>query len=271
MTAPALRTLSQSSLQDYTDCPRRFQLRYLEQLQYPAVESEPALENEKHQQEGEYFHRLVQQYLIGIPAERVGRLANTTNLARWWDNYLRADFPFTDYAKHPEVTLSAPLGPFRLVAKYDLVAVRDGRALIYDWKTYRKRPRAEWLAPRWQTRIYRALLGKAGNHLNGGQPIRPEQIQMVYWFADFPAEPAVFPYNTGQFQRDWDALVKLAEEIATATNFALTDDLQRCAYCPYRGYCDRGARAGDVADAESEMEADELFDVNFEQVGEIAF
>lgn len=45
---------------------------------------------------------------------------------------------------------------------------------------------------------------------------------MVYWFADFPAEPAVFPYNTGQFQRDWDALVKLAEEIATATNFALT-------------------------------------------------
>lgn len=271
MTAPALRTLSQSSLQDYTDCPRRFQLRYLEQLQYPAVESEPALENEKHQQEGEYFHRLVQQYLIGIPAERVGRLANTTNLARWWDNYLRADFPFTDYAKHPEVTLSAPLGPFRLVAKYDLVAVRDGQALIYDWKTYRKRPRAEWLAPRWQTRIYRALLGKAGNHLNGGQPIRPEQIQMVYWFADFPAEPAVFPYNTGQFQRDWDALVKLAEEIATATNFALTDDLQRCAYCPYRGYCDRGARAGNVADAESEMEADELFDVNFEQVGEIAF
>lgn len=271
MTAPALRTLSQSSLQDYTDCPRRFQLRYLEQLQYPAVESEPALENEKHQQEGEYFHRLVQQYLIGIPAERVGRLANTTNLARWWDNYLRADFPFTDYAKHPEVTLSAPLGPFRLVAKYDLVAVRDGQALIYDWKTYRKRPRAEWLAPRWQTRIYRALLGKAGSHLNGGQPIRPEQIQMVYWFADFPAEPAVFPYNTGQFQRDWDALVKLAEEIATATNFALTDDLQRCAYCPYRGYCDRGARAGDVADAESEMEADELFDVNFEQVGEIAF
>ena len=271
MTAPALRTLSQSSLQDYADCPRRFQLRYLEQLQYPAVESEPALENEKHQQEGEYFHRLVQQHLIGIPAERVGRLANTANLARWWDNYLRADFPFGGYTKHAEVTLSAPLGPFRLVAKYDLVAVRDGQALIYDWKTYRKRPRAEWLAPRWQTRIYRALLGKAGNHLNGDQPIGPEQIQMVYWFADFPSEPAVFPYNAGQFQRDWDALVKLAEEIAAATNFALTDDLQRCAYCPYRGYCDRGVRAGDAADAESEMEADELFDVNFEQVGEIAF
>ena len=63
-----LRSLSQSSLQDYNDCPRRFELRYIQHLAYPAVESEPALENEKHQQEGEYFHRLVQQHMIGIPA-----------------------------------------------------------------------------------------------------------------------------------------------------------------------------------------------------------
>jgi hypothetical protein len=85
-----LTTLSQSSLQDYVDCPRRFQLRYLERLSYPAVESEPALENEKHIQEGEYFHRLAQQYFIGIPNEQIGRLANTPNLQRWWDNFLNA-------------------------------------------------------------------------------------------------------------------------------------------------------------------------------------
>ena len=85
-----LRSLSQSSLQDYNDCPRRFELRYIQHLAYPAVESEPALENEKHQQEGEYFHRLVQQHLIGIPAEQVGKLANTPNLQRWWENYVNA-------------------------------------------------------------------------------------------------------------------------------------------------------------------------------------
>ena len=85
-----LTTLSQSSLQDYNDCPRRFELRYLEQLAYPAIETEPALENEKHQQEGEYFHRLAQQHLIGIPAEQVEKFANTDNLQRWWDNYVNA-------------------------------------------------------------------------------------------------------------------------------------------------------------------------------------
>ena len=82
-----LTTLSQSSLQDYMDCTKRFQLRYLERLSYPAIESEPALENEKHQQEGEYFHRLVQQYLIGIPSEQIAKLANTVNLQRWWENF----------------------------------------------------------------------------------------------------------------------------------------------------------------------------------------
>jgi CRISPR/Cas system-associated exonuclease Cas4 (RecB family) len=266
-----LRTLSQSSLQDYTDCPRRFQLRYIEQLNYPAIESEPTLENEKHQQEGEYFHRLVQQHLIGIPAEQVGKLANTENLSRWWGNYLHARLPINDYAKYAEITLSAPLGPFRLVAKYDLVAVKDGRALIVDWKTYRKRPKNEWIVPRWQTRVYRALLTVAGSHLNGGQPFGPEQVEMIYWFADFPSEPANFPYTAAQFQRDWDALVKVAEEIAAGASFPQTEERQKCNYCPYRGYCDRGVRAGDIADAEVEMEAEELFDVNFEQIGEIAF
>jgi hypothetical protein len=79
-----LSILSQSSLQDYMDCARRFKLRYLDRLSYPAVETEPALENEKHLQEGEYFHRLVQQHLIGIPADQVAKLANRPNLQRWW-------------------------------------------------------------------------------------------------------------------------------------------------------------------------------------------
>jgi CRISPR/Cas system-associated exonuclease Cas4 (RecB family) len=276
MTISELNTLSQSSLQDYADCPRRFQLRYIERLSYPAAESEPALENEKHQREGEYFHRLVQQHLIGIPEDKLARLANTPNLSRWWDNYI-SDANLKDLkqvsGRHTEAALSSPLGKFRLIAKYDLIALVGDKVHIYDWKTYRRRPKNEWLAVRWQTRIYRALLAQAGAHLNNGKPFEPEQIEMIYWFSDFPSEPARFPYQAAQFKRDWDALEKLADEITTASRLAYpqTDDHQKCSYCPYRSYCDRGIRAGDFADAESEMEAEELFDVNFEQIGEIAF
>jgi CRISPR/Cas system-associated exonuclease Cas4 (RecB family) len=269
-----LSLLSQSSLQDYVDCARRFQLRYLERLSYPAVESEPALENEKHIQEGEYFHRLAQQYLIGIPSEQIGKLANSANLQRWWENFLNAKdlTGLRDLSGlYAEATLSAPLGNFRLLAKYDLIAIGNGKATIYDWKTYRKRPRDEWLAARMQTRVYRALLVHAGAHLNNGVPFAPEQIDMVYWFSDFPDDPARFSYTSAQYKRDWDLLTKLANEIQTASLYPLTDDRTKCLYCPYRSYCERGVRAGDMDQAEAEMEAEELFNVNFEQIGEIEF
>jgi len=269
-----LATLSQSSLQDYVDCPRRFQLRYLERLSYPAVESEPALENEKHQQEGEYFHRLVQQYLIGIPEEHLAKLANTVNLQKWWENFL-ANPGFQNLREletlFPEATLSAPLGRYRLVAKYDLIAIENGKATIYDWKTYRKRPRNEWLSGRMQTRVYRALFVHAGAHFNNGQPFNPEQIEMVYWFAEFSNEPARFAYTSAQYKRDWDMLVKLADDIHNTSSYPLTDDHTKCNYCPYRSYCDRGVHAGDVGDAGLEKEEEGLFDVNFEQIGEIEF
>ena len=277
-----LTTLSQSSLQDYMDCAQRFKLRYLDRLSYPAPETEPTVENEKHQQEGEYFHRLIQQHLIGIPAEQIAKFANTANLQRWWDNFQHSPdlSPLReiisnerrDLSKlYPEATLSAPLGKYRLLAKYDLIALQDGKAIIYDWKTYRKRPRNEWLAARMQTRVYRALLVQAGAHLNGGKPFEPEQIEMIYWFPDFPEEPARFPYTSAQFQRDWDTLLKLSEEIASASSYPLTEDRQKCLFCTYRSYCERGIRAGEAEQAEAEMEAEELFDVNFEQIGEIAF
>ena len=267
------------------DCAQRFKLRYLDRLSYPAVETEPTLENEKHQQEGEYFHRLIQQHLIGIPAEQISKFANTPNLQRWWQNFqgakdlsdLRAAAEIKGgdskdlIGLYPEATLSAPLGKHRLLAKYDLIAVQDGKAVIYDWKTYRKRPRNEWLAARMQTRVYRALLVQAGMHLNKGQPFEPEQIEMIYWFADFPEEPACLPYTTAQFKRDWDTLLKLSDEVASASSYPLTEDRQKCLFCTYRSYCERGVRAGDVEQAEAEMEAEELFDVDFEQIGEIAF
>lgn len=266
---PPTFAFSQSSLQDYVDCPRRFQLRYIDRLSYPAVETEPALENERRQQEGQLFHRLVQQHIIGLSADKLSALASTPDLRRWWGNYLANPIALSGYAQYTELTLSAPLGDFRLLAKYDLVAVKPGsEALIYDWKTYAKRPRDERMATRWQTRVYKALLVQAGAHLNGGTPFAPEQVCMLYWYADYPTEPARFPYAAAQFKRDWDVLVKMTGEIAAANEFPKTDDEQKCAYCVYRSYCERGTLAG--SDDELEAELTEP-DIHLEQIQEIAF
>jgi CRISPR/Cas system-associated exonuclease Cas4 (RecB family) len=266
-------TFSQSSLQDYFDCPRRFQLRYIEHLAWPAVETEPVLDNERRQQEGQLFHRMVQQHLVGLPVEKLAPLASTPDLLRWWSNYLGHAFDISGYARYPEITLTAPVGTQRLLAKYDLLAVLPGqKAIIFDWKTTHKRPRDEWMAVRMQTRVYRALLVQAGVSLNGGAPIQPEQVEMIYWYADFPSEPALFPYNPAQYKRDWDALTFMINEIRLQHDFPLTEDEKKCAYCPFRSYCNRGGKAGTMAELEEEMEADPSdFNLNFEQIAEIEF
>jgi len=271
-TLPSLFNFSQSSLQDYNDCPRRFQLRYIEQLAWPAVESEPTQDYEQHQIEGSLFHRFVQQHIIGVPAEKIGKLAQSENLSRWWEAYQQYAPNFSGYTLYPEHALSAPLGKHRIVAKFDLIAIKPGgNAIIYDWKTYRKRPRDEYLATRWQTRIYPALLAQAGIRLNGDEKILPEQIEMIYWFANYPHEPARFVYNDAKFERDWDSVEKATAEINTAKDFPMAEDEHACRFCTFRSYCDRGKEAGNWDEFEGEAEAEENFSIDFEQIGEIAF
>ncbi len=273
MVSPSLPTslsFSQSSLQDYSDCPRRFQLRYIDNLEWPAVETEPVLENERRQKEGQIFHRMVQQHLIGLPAETLSKTTKSPDLSRWWENYLGYSFGFSDHARFTELTLVVPVGIYRLVAKYDLIAVKAGEQVnIYDWKTYHKRPRDEWMAARWQTRVYRAVVVRAGSFLNAGNPISPEQVKMVYWYADYPSEPSSFPYNTSQYERDWESLTGLINEIGNHRHFPLTEDEKKCAYCPFRSYCNRGEKAGTMDEmADSELTTAEF---NFEQIAEIEY
>ncbi|MBM3153303.1 MAG: PD-(D/E)XK nuclease family protein [Chloroflexi bacterium] len=265
---PTPFTFSQSSIQDFDDCPRRFHLRYIERLDYPAVESEPALENERRQQQGQAFHRLAQQYLGGIPAGRLAPLANSADLKRWWENFLALDLSHLT-ERWAELTLSAPLDDSRLLAKFDLVGrTAEGRFEIYDWKTYQRRPRNDRLTARWQTRLYRSLLLRAGSSLNGGQPIPAENVAMVYWFAEFPGEPARLAATSAQATRDWDALEKMVEEIRARREFPPTDDTARCSYCAYRSYCDRGVQAGQ---GEPDTDDPEPIEIDLEQIQEIEF
>jgi hypothetical protein len=257
MPLPPPFPFSQSSLQDYNDCPRRFNLRYVEHLAWPGVESLPALENEKHQLEGQQFHRLAQQALIGIAPEKLTRHAASPNLARWWEsfsvNFLPIEAKDLGGARLlPETSLSAPLGEHRLTAKFDLIAIADGKFTIYDWKTSLKLPKPAHMQARLQTRVYRYLLASAGAHLNGGAPIPPERIEMIYWYPEFPAQPIRLPYEADQFARDRAGLAKLTSEIAAASEFPATEDEQACRFCNYRTFCERKIAPGDWRDAEDE-------------------
>lgn len=278
MALPSDFQFSQASLQDYVECRRRFQLRYLLQLQWPAPEAEPVEEHERHMLDGSTFHRLVHQHRLGIPAERL-RPDEGGPLADWWAAYLAAPLPNLPPRQYPELALSVPLGEHRLVAKYDLLAIDPGRrAVIVDWKTSRKQA-ATWLEARLQTRVYRYVLAKAGRHLNDGAAIALEQIRMVYWYAVDPEHPETLLYDEAKAAADGRYLAGLVEAIAGSgdDDFPKTEDARRCRFCPYRSLCNRGIEAGLLTEegAEDAEEPEPEFDwergIDFEQVAEIAF
>jgi hypothetical protein len=172
------------------------------------------------------------------------------------------------------------------MARYDLLAIEPGKqAIIVDWKTNEKRPLRTRLRDRWQTRVYRYVLVQAGAHLNNadtkpdeasGHPNarwRPDQVELIYWFANFATQPERFPYDDAQFTEDEWALQTTINEIAARKEgeWPLTEDLKQCRYCTYRTLCDR--EKVDAEEPEWEPDDEEMLDldIDLEQIAEIEF
>lgn len=274
---PFFFQFTQSNLQDYLDCPRRFELRYILRQEWPASQTEPELEQEKYMRRGYLFHQLVHQSLVGLTVEQLSDQIEDEDLERWWESFLKhTPLDGLPPERLAEFSLSAPIAGFRLLAKYDVLAVDPGkRAVILDWKTSLHRPARHILQGRMQTHLYPFLLVEAGARLNGGNPVLPEQVEMVYWFPEDPENPEHFSYSTGQYMDDRTYLEGLIDEIQRHTkgSFLLTPNEKLCQYCIYRSLCDRGKNAGTNREQEEETSAssDQPLDLDFEQIGEIEF
>ena len=274
MALPNTFQFSQGSLQDYVECQRRFQLRYVLTQPWPALVSEPALEAEQQMQRGADLHHLAHQHTLGLDVERLEATIHDEVLARWWHAYLAyppQDLPET--VRRAEVVVAAPLAGYRLVAKYDLVAAEPGeRLVVVDWKAVLKRPSRAALARRLQTRVYRYLAVRGGAAFNGGQPAQPEQVEMIYWFAEFGGVTERFPYDAEQHTADGDYLAGLIAEIAAHSEpiWPLTPDERRCRFCNYRSLCERGVTAAFLNELEDDLEPAEVT-IDLEQIAEVAF
>jgi len=276
MPLPENFVFSQSSLQDFTDCRRRFQLHYLERVNWPALEAEPVVEHERRMRQGALFHRMTHQQIAGVDSTRMERMAHDEDLRRWWTNYIASapyDLPGQSF---PELFLSGPLGLWRAVAKIDLLVISpNGRVTILDWKTSQKRPPRSWVEKRLQTRMYRYIVTTSAAGLSQAAAIEPEAVEMVYWYADFPDEPERFTYNKSQYDQDKAELVALVNQIDQLEDgdFFKTSNKRHCRFCPYRSLCDRGTYAGQLDDLQEAFGDEDAFefDINFEQIAEIEF
>ncbi|MFN3331464.1 MAG: PD-(D/E)XK nuclease family protein [Caldilinea sp.] len=314
---PPTFSFSQSSLQAFEDCPRRFWLAYVEQLPWPAVEASPIQEHEETMRLGERFHRLVQRTEIGIDPAIVAAGLEPP-LATWFDAYLRhrpADLPdqFVEIERILSVSVGAreeeqeatssnmtilnaeppssqelslhslkppisnlqspisnPSPSVRLAAKFDLIAAeKNGRVVIIDWKTARRRSDPATLRQRWQSIVYPYVLVEASAALPWG-PVRPEQVEMRYWFTVAPGQPVTFRYDAAQHDANRQRLESLLTRILAGEREAdfpkvadtPTNRKRFCAFCVYRSRCNRGGAAGDLDELD---DAEEFFAVDLER------
>jgi len=285
MTLPKGFLFNQSNLQDYIDCQRRFQLRYMFHQAWPAVEAEPFLEYERMMDQGSRFHKIMRQHLTGIPETQIEKsLVNDEVVGVWWRNYKHSlkdgilELIIQNENKHfEELTLSTPLGEFRLVAKYDLLVIQpDGKLHIVDWKTSLNHPKRKWLSDRMQTHVYPFLLTRAAAALTGVGPADPGQIEMIYWFTNHPDQPERFGYNSSAYEADDRYLGNLSTTINQKSEpiFPLTPDVKHCLFCVYRSLCDRGEKPGEMHQLEEWQESwpsSEEVSLDYDQIGEIEF
>ncbi len=274
MKLPPDFSFSQNNLQDFIECPRRFELRYVLRQPWPAIQSQPVLEHEQHLRRGEVFHQMVQQHQIGLPVEKISAQAYDQNLLGWWEDYLGSQPHPLPEQRFVEHTLQMTHGKYRLLAKFDLIAIHPGKKLvIVDWKTGRRKPTRATLAHRIQTRLYPFLLWKCSGAFDKAITYSPDQIEMIYWFTADPLSPERFKYTQKQAERDGEYLLELTQQVehCLETFFPLTSQERRCALCVYRSLCNRGITAGSVDEEMDEEVDDERLDIAFDQIGETEF
>jgi hypothetical protein len=157
------------------------------------------------------------------------------------------------------VTLVAPIGAHQIVGKLDLLTVDRGReAVIVDWKTGQQAPRFERERSSWQTCTYQYLLAEAGAPYWDQVPPPPEQIRMIYWFAEYPASPITIGYGRAEHEASRRRLIEQVDLISALPEEGFTSctDGAMCGRCVYQTYCGRGHGV----EVEIDWESDEIAD-----------
>ncbi len=275
---------SQSSLQTFVDCKRKFWLSYVVRLQWPSALASPVEAYETQIRLGEQFHRIVQRVEEGI-YDKIAPSAGYP-LLDWFEAYrnhrptsLPTDTVLAEQVL--ETTVDTTLGARRLMAKYDLLAMDDSKAVIVDWKTGARATRPAILRQKMQTMVYPFVLAEASDSM-AVRKFKPEQIQMLYWFVAAPDSPVVVNYDSAQHRGAHDTITSAIESILggkVEADFPKVTDTEHnrryvCGFCQYRGYCDRGEEATNLDEFEDVgfddmVDPDALLDFSLDDVEEI--
>lgn len=257
---------SQNALSTFITCNLKFRRRYIDGLYWPKLwdgqeDLREAIEL------GNQFHLLAQRYYEGLEDDIPPDHPQAEKLSRWMTE-LKSFIPLIPGNTYlPEHELRMTKKDIRLVAKFDLVVFTpDKKAVIYDWKTYRKTRKRSFLESQVQTRVYPYVLAEAGGIYVPG--IKPEDVAMIYWHPEHMKDGIRFSYSSSRHFQNEKFLFDMIRDIQSRAydDFLATPDENYCRTCEYRPLCH--GESAELIEDDDDM-AVEYF--SLEDVPEVAF
>jgi len=267
-TGKTVLHLSQSNLQDFSECPRRFELKVIDNISWPAAYLEPLSKLEQATDIGNKFHQLCHQFFTGIDQDSLSRTISNPDLKIMWENFSTFAKDIQDENRYSEIILSTPFLGHQLIAKYDFIMrTNNGKFIIYDWKTSSQKPTRTLLSQRYQTFLYPFIFVKSGNSIFKFEQSSPKNVSMNYWYSMSSDPEETFPYSDSLYLENTVQLTEIISEIDGYVNsektFPLTNDRKLCGKCVYRSLCERGIQA-DKLDPFTEIDGEDLSGVHFD-------
>lgn len=239
--------LNQSRLQTYAKCQRRFFLQYMREEYVPSRAPLLPAEQEAKIRQGELFHRHVEGLMRGLDEELVLKFAPDP-VGGWLNDALGFLEQLPSGDRLAEFTIALPFRGAKLTAKYDLLVVRQERALIVDWKTSEEPAKRYFLERSMQHRVFPFVLAEAAPAM-GWPQVGPESIEVVYWNAGEPKAPSLFMYSQREHQGNRKFLTDRIAEIRARDrvegSFPKVPDTPEnretlCNACAFVFHCERG-------------------------------
>jgi len=218
--------VSQSTLNLWQFCPRKFQHQVLDNFHLPS-------EFNTKMEQGSRFHLLMQQRELGLDITNLA--ASDPQLQNWLEAFDRDPPVMIEGDRYSEHLRTCKIYTHILTAIYDLLILGTNQAQILDWKTHDRPISPAILQSNWQTRLYLYLLVATSDYL-------PEQISMSYWFANTGTTVAI-AYNQEDRDQTHQELIQILSEMSDSeqTNYypQLPQGSERCSKCEFKYRCER--------------------------------
>ncbi len=238
--------LSASALKTFLDCKRKYYFKYIQKFKEFEIPKEQDDERvvgvllhealkTVYAKKSTYLHE--EDLLLDLQRELYLRSEESPSLRFVIDKWLEMLKPFIQHeVKHfaegytvftTEKTFSAPFEKLELTGKIDRIDQKEGKFFIIDYKSGtlpKTTPKTLEKATDFQLQFYYLITQQLGD------------IEEAYYYdlknASLQSEPL--------FDQKLDLLYSHLESLkATEFNFMMTEELQKCTFCPYQKICNR--------------------------------